>query len=212
MIDEKKWKDGIKLLNAALTYDIQRSKWLKLPDEFKSWDRWLDCVEKYLLDLPPEVLEGFDRTLWRINCARHSLNAEDMDGALLAILRVQADCQNARDDLILYERNQQKQKEEKLSIANKNKGAIGAKVRWGKQESRKEVDKIINHLAKQRDVLGDFSSVKEELWPAFFSLLEEAHFEPVEKDDVITWEANPSGITFKTFQNKISVARRSAKK
>lgn len=85
----------------------------------------------------------------------------------------------------------------------KKKAQKGAQSRW---ISTSNIKSTIQKLAVRRDALGEYAPAKE-LWPEFFAELDQDQLEPVEEGNRITWRGNPSGITLKTFTNKISAIR-----
>ena len=93
------------------------------------------------------------------------------------------------------------------AVRQSEKGKKGASKRWGNPESREFYLQLIATLAMSQDQMGPISPA--DLWPLFFSELDNAGMGPKETNDGkhMAWEDNPDGISFKTFSNRISVVR-----
>lgn len=95
-------------------------------------------------------------------------------------------------------------------------GKKGAEKRWrgiGLSDSDNGVRNIIAALAIKIDGWGGYLTSKE-LWPEFYSKLDEAGLNPKEDgrpniDDGswIIWDGHPNHMTFRVFKNKLSIAR-----
>ena len=86
-------------------------------------------------------------------------------------------------------------------------GQRGAKARWGGGE-QEIVNTIIARLAKQKDGLGD-PEPPFELWPQFFSALEDRGLRPHEAEagDAVTYGDHATRITFEAFRRHVQRAR-----
>ncbi|NPU91910.1 MAG: hypothetical protein HPY82_08345 [Gammaproteobacteria bacterium] len=98
-------------------------------------------------------------------------------------------------------------------------GKAGADVRWGNRWG--EDDAVLRIISALAECKGDWGAplCSSDLWSMFYNKLDENQLSPNDKsgctvkdDDVMAWGGNPEGMTFKTFKNKISIARGEAKK
>lgn len=94
---------------------------------------------------------------------------------------------------------------EKYLTRQKQSARLASAARWGEQQ---EANAIIERLAQCRDALGDHMPAKE-LWPEFFSALDELGLDPKELGFRIIWDGNEKGITLSTFSSRISRLRNS---
>jgi hypothetical protein len=112
---------------------------------------------------------------------------------------------------VLYARFSLGRDKLQLSETRSDAGSKGAAARW---EGHDEVGNIIARLAKRTDELGGIPDINE-LWPEFFAALGEAGLQPHDNSgaqvcdtDRMTWSGSDKGMTFKTFKNRISAARK----
>lgn len=88
------------------------------------------------------------------------------------------------------------------SNTNSIKGSRGAQVRWAEHE---QITDIIKSLAGKRDAIGDYYKPSD-LWPEFYSMLDEKRLKPVERGKpleqaVITYGNNE--MRYETFRKHV---------
>lgn len=133
-----------------------------------------------------------------------------MDGRL-AFERTAQDLHDTKVELYL-----ERLKRERYSESGKR----GAAARWGERDSEaiEQALELIATLAAYTDRWSAGLGAKE-LWPEFYSGLDElglnpSEIGPQETDETsrITWDGNAEGMQFSTFSTKLSTARKSNKK
>lgn len=165
------------------------------------------ALKRLIPNLPAETKEGYDVGLHKlINEIRDSHNAGNYDWAHTKLYHY-------------YLNRNRAQEAESHSFANthrarqKEKSKKAHEKRWGDKELRLLIEAVISGLAMYEEY-GEKPKTKD-LWPLFYSALDEYGLNPndtsndlVKDFDRITWSGNDKGISYKSFENKITKARK----
>jgi len=176
----------------------------------KNLREYLEEQEKFIKELMPKLPSdvrddhkfGLERYLGWINSA--SIRGDD-DQVIVYLYRYQRNVDRAISDYHQSIANPFRQRQSEKSKKAHEK-------RWGDKELRLHIEELISKLAKLEDYGERYKT--RDLWPLFYSALDDYGLDPddtsgeVIKDaDRMTWTGDDKGISYKTFENKITKAR-----